>query len=83
VSGSDPRQLGPTGYRPLRVRDTCHRRNPGAATVRAALAIAEHAVRGSRTALRRALTALVDNAISHTPAGGHLTRVWPGRTRAG
>ena len=61
----------------------CHRRNPGAATVRAALAIAEHAVRGSRTALRRALTALVHNAISHTPAGGHLTRVWPGRTRAG
>jgi two-component system OmpR family sensor kinase len=30
-------------------------------------------VRGSRTALRRALTALVDNAISHTPAGGHVT----------
>ena len=22
MSGSDPRQLGPTGYRPLRVRDT-------------------------------------------------------------
>lgn len=30
-------------------------------------------VRGSRTALRRALTALVDNALSHTPAGGHVT----------
>ncbi len=27
-------------------------------------------IRGSRTALRRALTALVDNALSHTPAGG-------------
>lgn len=29
-------------------------------------------IRGSRTALRRALTALVDNALSHTPAGGHV-----------
>lgn len=30
-------------------------------------------VRGSRTALRRALTALVDNALAHTAAGGHVT----------
>lgn len=30
-------------------------------------------IRGSRTALRRALTALVDNALSHTPPGGHVT----------
>ncbi len=29
-------------------------------------------IRGSRTGLRRALTALVDNALSHTPAGGHV-----------
>ncbi len=29
-------------------------------------------VRGSRTALRRAVTALVDNALSHTPAGGEV-----------
>ena len=30
-------------------------------------------VLGSRAALRRALTALVDNALAHTPAGGHVT----------
>lgn len=30
-------------------------------------------VRGSRSALRRAVTALVDNALSHTPPGGHVT----------
>ncbi|MEP6563070.1 MAG: histidine kinase dimerization/phospho-acceptor domain-containing protein, partial [Nakamurella sp.] len=30
-------------------------------------------VLGSPTALRRALTALVDNALAHTPAGGHVT----------
>ncbi len=29
-------------------------------------------VRGSRTALRRAITALVDNALSHTPGGGRV-----------
>jgi two-component system, OmpR family, sensor kinase len=29
-------------------------------------------IRGSRSALRRALTALVDNALSHTPIGGHV-----------
>jgi len=29
-------------------------------------------VRGSRSALRRAITALVDNALSHTPSGGHV-----------
>jgi two-component system OmpR family sensor kinase len=29
-------------------------------------------VRGRETALRRVLTALVDNALSHTPAGGHV-----------
>ena len=29
-------------------------------------------IRGSRTALRRALTALVDNALAHTAAGGHV-----------
>ncbi len=29
-------------------------------------------VRGSRTALRRAVTALVDNALSHTPEGGQV-----------
>ena len=29
-------------------------------------------VRGSRSALRRALTSLVDNALAHTPAGGHV-----------
>jgi two-component system OmpR family sensor kinase len=29
-------------------------------------------VRGSRSALRRALTALADNALAHTPAGGHV-----------
>jgi signal transduction histidine kinase len=29
-------------------------------------------VRGSRTALRRAITALVDNALSHTPRGGRV-----------
>ncbi len=30
-------------------------------------------VRGARTALRRALTALVDNAVGHVPQGGHVT----------
>ncbi|QLQ39063.1 sensor histidine kinase [Micromonospora robiginosa] len=30
-------------------------------------------VRGARAALRRALTALVDNAVGHVPAGGHVT----------
>ncbi|MFR9775875.1 sensor histidine kinase [Micromonospora sp. MS34] len=30
-------------------------------------------VRGARTALRRALTALVDNAVGHVPPGGHVT----------
>jgi signal transduction histidine kinase len=30
-------------------------------------------VRGARTALRRALTALVDNAVGHVPHGGHVT----------
>jgi signal transduction histidine kinase len=29
-------------------------------------------VRGSRSALRRAMTALVDNALSHTPPGGEV-----------
>ena len=29
-------------------------------------------VRGSRSALRRALAALVDNALAHTPAGGRV-----------
>ena len=29
-------------------------------------------VRGSRSALRRAVTALADNALSHTPQGGHV-----------
>lgn len=29
-------------------------------------------VRGSQSALRRAITALVDNALSHTPAGGRV-----------
>jgi two-component system OmpR family sensor kinase len=29
-------------------------------------------VRGSRSALRRAMTALVDNALSHTPSGGRV-----------
>jgi signal transduction histidine kinase len=33
---------------------------------------ARQQVRGSRSALRRALTALVDNALAHTPAGGHV-----------
>ena len=33
---------------------------------------ADREVRGSRSALRRALTALVDNALSHTPQGGHV-----------
>lgn len=28
---------------------------------------------GSRPALRRALTALIDNALAHTPVGGHVT----------
>ncbi|MGW1451330.1 sensor histidine kinase [Micromonospora sp. NPDC002411] len=30
-------------------------------------------VRGARTALRRALTALVDNAVGHVAVGGHVT----------
>ncbi len=30
-------------------------------------------VGGSRTALRRALSALVDNALAHTASGGHIT----------
>jgi len=30
-------------------------------------------VNGSRTALRRALVALADNAVAHTPAGGTVT----------
>jgi signal transduction histidine kinase len=30
-------------------------------------------VRGREAALRRVLTALLDNALSHTPAGGHVT----------
>jgi signal transduction histidine kinase len=30
-------------------------------------------VRGHEAALRRVLTALIDNALSHTPAGGHVT----------
>ncbi|MEU4367728.1 sensor histidine kinase [Micromonospora chersina] len=30
-------------------------------------------VRGARTALRRALTALVDNAVGHATEGGHVT----------
>jgi signal transduction histidine kinase len=30
-------------------------------------------VHGREAALRRVLTALVDNALSHTPAGGHIT----------
>jgi signal transduction histidine kinase len=30
-------------------------------------------VRGREPALRRVLTALIDNALSHTPAGGHVT----------
>ncbi len=35
-------------------------------------AIGARQVRGSRTALRRAITALVDNALSHTPAGSRV-----------
>jgi signal transduction histidine kinase len=34
--------------------------------------LAEDAVVGVPVALRRALTALVDNALSHTPSGGHV-----------
>jgi signal transduction histidine kinase len=30
-------------------------------------------IRGSRTAIRRAVTALVDNALAHTPPGGTVT----------
>ncbi|TDC41562.1 HAMP domain-containing sensor histidine kinase [Micromonospora sp. KC213] len=33
----------------------------------------QHQVLGVRTALRRVLSALVDNAIGHTPAGGRIT----------
>ena len=40
-------------------------------------------VRGSRTALRRALTALVDNALSHTPAGGNVVIAASGGRRSG
>ncbi|SBT54244.1 sensor histidine kinase [Micromonospora narathiwatensis] len=36
-------------------------------------------VRGARTALRRALTALVDNAVGHVPDGGHVTVTVAGR----
>ncbi|NRQ31173.1 HAMP domain-containing histidine kinase [Nonomuraea sp. NN258] len=32
----------------------------------------EHVVRGVRTALRRVISALVDNALRHTAAGGHV-----------
>ena len=38
-----------------------------------AVADGRRMVRGSPAALRRALTALVDNALAHTPAGGHVT----------
>lgn len=37
------------------------------------LAQGSRMVRGSPTALRRALTALVDNALAHTAPGGHVT----------
>ncbi len=41
--------------------------------------IAPAFVNGSRTALRRALTALVDNALGHTRSGGHIVvAVTPG-----
>jgi two-component system OmpR family sensor kinase len=33
----------------------------------------DSAVRGREAALRRVVTALVDNALSHTPPGGHIT----------
>ncbi|MGC4749691.1 sensor histidine kinase [Micromonospora sp. DT201] len=36
-------------------------------------ATGEVMVRGARTALRRALTALVDNAIGHVAVGGHIS----------
>ncbi|GIH21517.1 sensor histidine kinase [Rugosimonospora africana] len=32
-----------------------------------------YVVRGADTALRRVLTSLIDNALGHTPAGGHIT----------
>jgi signal transduction histidine kinase len=32
-----------------------------------------YVVRGAATALRRVLTSLIDNALGHTPAGGHIT----------
>jgi signal transduction histidine kinase len=32
-----------------------------------------YVVRGAATALRRVLTSLIDNALGHTPAGGHVT----------
>jgi signal transduction histidine kinase len=40
-----------------------------------AVAPPDHAyvVRGAATALRRVLTSLIDNALGHTPAGGHVT----------
>ena len=38
-----------------------------------AVAQSRRMVRGSPAALRRALTALVDNALAHTPSGGHVT----------
>lgn len=34
---------------------------------------AEATVRGARSALRRAVSSLADNAIAHTPAGGHVS----------
>lgn len=38
-----------------------------------AVAQSSRPVRGSPAALRRALTALVDNALAHTASGGHVT----------
>lgn len=32
-----------------------------------------YVVRGASTALRRVLTSLIDNALGHTPPGGHIT----------
>jgi two-component system OmpR family sensor kinase len=36
-------------------------------------ALGPSVIRGREAALRRVITALVDNALSHTPAGGHVT----------